>query len=1263
MRFTFSFVVLWFAVIVSAQDIPPRITIYNPSGAHPQSFDITQDSSGIIYVINYNGVFTFDGARWKKINGLLNEIDINQIKIDERTGKLFYGGFQQLGYADFERGQPRVVSLKPLVPAHTPVDLNRDVLIRGDEVIFIDRNAIFRYHGDSITSRRPKQFFGTGNISQNRIFVNYFGDTDQGIAEVIGDSLVPLPYFKNVPRVYSVLISGENKIVASTTYGISVWVNGEERLVYPAKDVRSGIHLSDGGYVFRTRSEGVIFFDSTLTQFNIINEDNGLSVNSTRNVMEDREGNVWVVTEDGINKIDRSPLSVLQKQHGIKGCVYAIAQTGRNFYIGTLNDLYRIENGKVIPQNFGRINGGVTVGDKHYFASGRGLLSIEKNGQYKLIANTPDATSIAVLDERFLVLGKRVGLSLYDQFENRETPIPNTDDIAGVAQLRSDRKGFLWVESDYGRVYKVDLKNMKTHAFDEAWRMVLSADSMIFMKRHDSLFRYDYRINELVVSTSFFPDTTNIIKALQDNIGTIWLFTSSAVWNGHREGVSWRWDNHRYWRIHNHTQQFAPNEVYRDQQGYVWFLTDDGILRMDLSRIVRSQTFHTVISRFSIGHDSSLIINDRRFEPIILPYAFNSVRIEYGATSYFDETMTRYQTWLEGFESEPGDWSVEALRVYSNLSEGDYVFHVKAINAQHVTQSTMLRFTILPPWFRTWWAWLLYGTIFMAMVTGIVRWRYFQIMREKGRLERIVEERTHLLSVQTQKLEALDAQKSRFFANISHEFRTPLTLIQGPLESMKEKPADEITIESMLRNTRRLLRLVNQLLDLSKIEHRQMKLRAYRGNWDFIKPVVFSFESLADKKKLSLTLDLTPDLPIMYRDRDVIEKILFNLLSNAIKFTNEGGVSVKVYANEGALTIDVEDTGIGISETDLVLIFDRFYQADHSGTRAYPGTGIGLALAKELAHLHHGSLTARSRQGEGTVFSFTIPIIEQSIPDDERTESETHSQESAPEWDDVAGPIQSTTAADTDADKNTLLIVEDNDEIRQYIRGIVSNDYRVIEAADGEDGMAEALRRTPDIIISDVMMPRKDGITLSRELKSDRRTSHIPLILLTAKADTEDKIEGLETGADDYLVKPFNEKELRTRIANLIQSRKLLREKYAKEIFIKDQDFEGETPDDLFLKELTQLIQSNLSDPEFSVEAISARLAMSRSQVYRKLVALTDTTPSELIRKLRLRKAKSLLESQAGNVTQVAYDVGYTSLSHFTKAFRDEFGINPSDTI
>ncbi|HNH29525.1 MAG TPA: ATP-binding protein, partial [bacterium] len=1203
MRLFLSLLVLLFAISITAQDIPPRITIYNPPGAHPQSFELTQDASGIIYAVNYNGIFGFDGVRWKKLAGRLETYDWNGITADKKTGRIYIGGFQYLGYVAMDSGRSRTVVLNSIVPGDTPVDLVRNIVIRENDVFFIDRSAIFRYRDGIITSQKPKFVFGTGDKFGDRIFINDFGPTEQRMLELVGDSLVVLPYFKNEARIHCLIPAGEGKFIASTGSGIYAWDHGREYPIYQSKDVRRGIRLSDGGFAFRTRSEGVIILDSALRRVEIINEDVGLSANSTRDVMEDRFGNLWVATEDGINKIDRSSLKILQKAQGLKGCAYKIAPMGDLNYIGTLNDLYLIQNGKVVPQNIGRINGGVALAKGYNFASGRGIIHLKKNNNLQLIPNSPDAISIVALDERYLVLGKRLGITFYDVISNRETPTTAASKISGIGQLWYDRRGSVWAESEYGNTYRIDMKDTSLHVYEGDWKMLLCADSLVFMQHKDTIFRYDFIRKSFIPNPSFFPESSNAVKAIADNAGDIWFFTNTAVWNGHYKETQWHWEKDPYYRIHNHTKQFPPNEVYRDARGMIWFLTDDGVLRIGPEMVSQRQSFDVVISRFSVSNDSALIINDRRTVPITLPYALNSVRIEYGATSFIDENNTIFQTWLEGFESVPSGWTSDPVSVYSNLSEGEYVFHVSAMNAVRHVQTTELRFRVLPPWYRTWWAWLTYLMLFVVVVTGLVRWRSYQIMREKERLERIVEERTHLLSVQTQKLEALDAQKSRFFANISHEFRTPLTLLQGPLETMKEKPADDSTIQSMLRNTRRLLRLVNQLLDLSKIEHRQMKLRAYRGTWDFIKPAVFSFESLANKKGLSFTLDVSPDLPVMYRDRDVIEKILFNLLSNAIKFTNEGGVSVKVYVNEGALTIDVEDTGIGISETDLVLIFDRFYQADHSGARAYPGTGIGLALAKELAHLHHGSLTARSRQGKGTVFSFTIPIIEQSIPEDERTESETHSQESAPEWDDVTGPIQSATSADKDVDKNTLLIVEDNDEIRQYIHGIVSNDYHVIEAADGEDGMAEALRRTPDIIISDVMMPRKDGITLSRELKSDRRTSHIPLILLTAKADTEDKIEGLETGADDYLVKPFNEKELRTRVANLIQSRKLLREKYAKEILIKDQDFEGETPDDLFLKELTQLIQSNLSDPEFGVEAISARLAMSRSQVYRKLVA------------------------------------------------------------
>jgi DNA-binding response OmpR family regulator/nitrogen-specific signal transduction histidine kinase len=537
--------------------------------------------------------------------------------------------------------------------------------------------------------------------------------------------------------------------------------------------------------------------------------------------------------------------------------------------------------------------------------------------------------------------------------------------------------------------------------------------------------------------------------------------------------------------------------------------------------------------------------------------------------------------------------------------------------------------------------------------------------------------------LQAEKLQEIDRVKSRFFANISHEFRTPLTLILGPLEKLLAENVQEPVKKQyrlMLRNGRRLLRLINQLLDLARLEAGSMSLKARQENIvQLLKGIVLSFSSLAERKQITLKFHASEESIIVYVDRDKLEKIVSNLLSNAFKFTPEGGkISVQLTVNSDQLTanqlytdhcllITVEDTGIGIHPDKLEKIFDRFYQADDSYTREQEGSGIGLALTKELVELHHGEIYVISEIGKGSTFIVRLPLGKEHLKQEEVVEEVFSDQFSVISEQGVDSPsIQpsidpSIQAQATSDQQPVLLIVEDNADVRAYIRDYLDEDYQIIEAVDGNEGFEEAVRVVPDLIISDVMMPKIDGYELCRKLKTDERTSHIPVILLTARAGGESKVEGLETGADDYIIKPFDARELQVRVKNLIEQRRKLRECFRKEITLQPKAIAITSMDEQFLQKAMAAVEQNLSDAEFSTDEFARQVAMSRSQLHRKLYALTGQSTHEFIRAYRLHRAAQLLQHRAGTVSEICYDVGYNSLSHFAKAFREQFGQSPSE--
>jgi DNA-binding response OmpR family regulator len=466
------------------------------------------------------------------------------------------------------------------------------------------------------------------------------------------------------------------------------------------------------------------------------------------------------------------------------------------------------------------------------------------------------------------------------------------------------------------------------------------------------------------------------------------------------------------------------------------------------------------------------------------------------------------------------------------------------------------------------------------------------------------------------------------------------------------------------RNARRLLTLINQLLDLSKLESGSMELKAEQHNIvAYLKSLFYSFESLAESQKISLIFESEyENIPVVF-DPDKMEKIFYNLISNAFKFVSlDGEVKVCLNIINSNVEIRIKDSGIGISSDRLHHIFDRFYQVDGSATRKHEGTGIGLALTKELIGLHNGNISVNSTEGKGSEFILQLPLGDFKMEKEKVNKlqpaellkknnfSVPVTEEKIPEMD---SPVSDKIAI--------ILIVEDNFDVRNYIRELLETEYRVIEAANGTEGILNARDEIPDLIITDVMMPEMDGFQFSKQIRNDEKTSHIPIIMLTAKAGLDDKIAGLETGIDAYITKPFSAKELKVRAKNLIYQRKELRKRFSKSTFIKPSEVSVDSIDQIFLQKVIDKIEANIENEKYNVEKLSDEVNMSISQLNRKLNALVDQPAGQLIRSLRLQRAADLLTQNTGNVAEICYKVGFNDPGYFTKTFKKQFGVSPRE--
>lgn len=639
----------------------------------------------------------------------------------------------------------------------------------------------------------------------------------------------------------------------------------------------------------------------------------------------------------------------------------------------------------------------------------------------------------------------------------------------------------------------------------------------------------------------------------------------------------------------------------------------------------------------------------------------SSLTIEFFVSNYLAGKHNTFAYKLDGLDK---DWTISTDNrqvTYTNLSPGKYIFMVKAANndGKWNEEATSMEIRVLPQWWQTWWAILLFLVTAGVIVRYILRFvNQRRAMDEQLRAERIEKE----------KMEEVNQMKTRFFINISHEFRTPLTLILSPLQDIIERTTDKWQRSQLVhiqKNTNKLLHLVNQLMDYRRAELGFFELRVKRMNAkNQILEICNLFDKLAKRKKISFNIeDLAADKEFLV-DSNYLELILTNLLSNAFKFTpDEGRIVVRMEEDVNYFILEVEDTGCGISADKQTLIFDRFYQVDND----YVGTGIGLSLVKRLVDLHHGRIEVKSQPGEGSTFTVYIPQNEEQY---DHLEMETQPTEISGQVkhknldfileDAVVDEMQTEEGA---TKTDTLLIVEDNAEVTEYLTDRLSKNYHIYTAANGADALEVLKDKEVDLVLTDVMMPVMDGIKLCRAIKQNIKTCHIPVIILSARSNTEDQLQGLEVGADDYLPKPFTYAVLKAKIQNMLKSRRRSLEHYSKSLEVEPEKITFNVMDEELLKKAMKIVIDNLDNSEFSTDIFCSEMGMSRSNLHLKLKAITGESTIDFIKKIRFNEACKLLLDGRYNVAEVSTMVGFNTPSYFATSFKKYFGCLPTDYV
>jgi signal transduction histidine kinase/ligand-binding sensor domain-containing protein/AraC-like DNA-binding protein/ActR/RegA family two-component response regulator len=1044
-------------------------------------------------------------------------------------------------------------------------------------------------------------------------------------------------------------------------------------------------------------------------------------------LLVDRDGDVWLATTGiGLVRLRRSVFTVLGAPEGLGATnAYAVVQDSAGaLWVGSIfNGASRIATDRRTIDNFGPRQG--------YPAPAAPMLV---DGPDRLLVGAvarldectiprmrcqpvaiPDSGVLRMLALHRTADGRVVAGAhgqVYERIDNRWRRLPGWTSASRARAFADTRDGALWIGTGGDGLVRCRTGRCRTLRVGEGLpsdfirTLHVDADGWLWVGTEGhGLARLDPRdwpaddaahrprVVHYDVADGLFDPVVHQI--LEDGMGRFWINSNRGLYWVRRdellafaEGrtsriVSTAYTERDGLRNREGNGGYQPAGV-RDRAGILWFPTQAGVVGVDPRRVPSGRTPPPVAVEQVAARGRAYPVDTAVVE---LAADARDLEVTYTAIAFQDPRNVRFRFRLEPYDRDWVDAGTRRTAFYTRVPPGRYVFRVQASQGggQWSERPAVATLELAPFLYETALAKALAALLLLGAGVGAIRWREQTLRRRETELTALVAEATAALrrnetelASQNAKLAELHTLRSRLFANLSHEFRTPLTLILGPLRNLLDGRHGELPggvreqAQLMQRNGHRLLRLINQILDLARLQAGAVTLRRQPIELvDYVRSLAHAFLPLAEQKGIGVVVRSPGRAITVAADAEHLEKVLLNLLSNAVKFTGAGGtVEVAVADDETHATITVRDTGIGIRADDLPFVFERFYQADSEATRRYDGSGIGLALAKELVELHGGTITVASVVGEGSCFTVRLPVgaivsadgaalgaRRAALEDLLRSETGERRVPAAAAVTSDASP----SADDHDDDRPLVLVVDDNADVRTYVRSVLAPEYRILEAADGRAGLATAREALPDLIVSDVMMPELDGLDLGRALKGDPMTDAIPVILLTARAATVDQIAGFDAGAEAYLVKPFDPGVLTAAVGGLLAQRRRLRERIRT----------GETAPpaapaaepSVIDRELRPLVLARLQDPTFNPDALAESAGLSYHQLYRALRDQLDLSPSRYIRTVRAEVAAELLATRAGTVTEVAYAVGFESLSYFRRAFKERFDRSPSEFV
>lgn len=1304
--------------------------------------DIAQDRWGFLWIATEAGLNRFDGENFRLFserNTSLVSNAINSLFYDETTDKLWIGTKKGLNVLNCSTQKFESLELPVEEKSVNVVNFTRAadgglyILNHYDYLLhYNNSNGTFKVYRQSDFPDLPMSFRSIADDRQGNLLI---GHANYGFS-MVNLQTKKVETFQNqignpksLPgnNVKSLLIDRYNNIWIGTDHGLALFNpvtkeftslgendSNTSSNIYSIKETKDGLLWigRDTGGVSLLDIRDLSFSNPNRLKFTSLpttGDRNGLSSANVHSVFQDSFGNMWIGNySEGLDFISRMqpefyllPYVKTEGNRVKEKPVWSIyTDRAGNVWAGGENEVVKFKNGTIeriynlspyLRNNHGRIYAMAQMGDELLLSAFEdGLFSLNMtNGSIKRVEIPIErnyANSFYVLPNGRVLIGMQDGLSEYadgkvKRFDKLSSMfsnlIPN-----GIAV---DRQGKLWIGTYGNGVFifdkelqlKAHLHNANCLISNAVKQLYLDSRGWIWMAGQDGLSLIkDTEKPELTTNYDYGSGLEDIhIRAIQEDAeGNMWFSTNNRLnrWNKNTGKL----ENYDY-------QDGLPLSSFMDRaatstaDGTLYFGSLNGICtfkpehfaKRESNVPVRIVECQSILTPKDLFDDN---VMDYQDGGITIPYDMNSLRIVFSVPDYSQSRIVEYSYMIEGLDP---DWIAagrEHEAILRNLAPGRYTFKVRACLRNQEWDDTnvaMLKIIVTPPLWLTWYAKVFYLLLTMAVIYLIIRfYKHRLLLKNSLELER-------RKSIDEQQL---NNERLRFYTNITHELRTPLTLILGPLEDLvtdNDFPQNyKSRIQTIHSSALRLLNLINQILEFRKTETQNRRLTVAKSQIaTLVTEIGLRYKELNHNEKVTINLQIEQNLPEIYFDSDIIHTILNNLLSNAVKYTPEGSIllSLKPVREEETdyVEIAVVDTGYGIDEKALPHIFDRYFQVE--GKHQASGTGIGLALVRSLSDLHEGMLSVNSKVGKGTTFIFRLRA-DNTYPDALHKEDKAIPAEKA-----VEQEVKETTDK-----KPVVLVVEDNTDIRTYVESSLQPVYHMLTASNGEEGLELAKKHIPDVIISDIMMPIMDGMEMCKTIKEDINTSHIPVILLTAKDSIQDKETGYEIGADSYLTKPFSAKLLKSRIHNILESRKLLASILSSQMQGKATPVEPSVQeyteaqirkaesvplrlsklDEEFIQKFTRIVEDNMVMPELDMIFMQQSLNMSHSTLYRKIKGLVGMSGNEFIRKIRLKRGYELLR-EGCNVSEAAYSCGFNDVGYFRNCFKDEYGMSPSQFI